>query len=116
MTHVSNEQMMEVQGWLCERQDDGLTFWVGPMSKVRIRRLNYIHDLNLVHEIEAGLPEMERTHYLNLLANEVVENDDDNMDVGFDGLSYIGSFMVVCATAQQKCDALFPILLERSKR
>jgi hypothetical protein len=114
MTHVSNEMMAEALGWYID--DEG--FWINPQPRT-ISGHDIVHeyttDLNLVHGIEVGLPEMERTHYLNLLANEVVENDDDNMGVGFDGLSCIGSFMVVCATAQQRCNALYPILLERSK-
>jgi hypothetical protein len=112
--NVSNEMMMDVQGWRIYIPKEGM--WINDDERAVRPLWDCIHDLNLVRRIEAGLPEMERTHYLNLLANEVVENDDDNMGVGFDGLSYIGSFMVVCATAQQRCNALYPILFERNKK
>jgi hypothetical protein len=105
--NVSNEQMMEIQGWLCERQDDGLTFWVGPMSKVRIRPFNFTTDLNLVHEIEAGLSNEEWVDYLSSFYE--VSNTQYPEEIAYrKALRH--------ADAQTCCDALYPILQERSKR
>lgn len=106
--NVSNEQMMEIQGWLREQQDDGLIFWVGPMSKVRIRPLNYIHDLNLVYEIEAGLSGEEWREYLHSFVSPASAE-------GYDYERFTVYKALRHADAQTCIDALYPILLERSK-
>jgi hypothetical protein len=61
MTHVSNEMMMEVMGWsriISQNKNDlycGAQVWVREGDVRCVEAKDYTHDLNLVHEIEAGL-------------------------------------------------------------
>lgn len=66
--HVSSEQVMELVGWVREPQDDGTCIWVGPMTKIRIRPLDYIHNLQLVHDdLESRLTDEERRKYVDAI-------------------------------------------------
>jgi hypothetical protein len=107
MTHVSNEQMAEALG---AKYDQPSRLYYIPLKRgcrnYYINGIpNFTHDLNLVHEIEETLDDSERERYVNNLYKLMA------------GVSRITSktWYLLSATEQQKCDALYPILQERSK-
>jgi hypothetical protein len=111
MTHVSNEMMMDVQGWRIYIPKEGM--WINDDERAVRPLWDCIHDLNLVHEIEAGLSGEEIVDYIYNLHKELgiyVREDECMWTLHFRDL-----LKLLNADAQTCIDALYPILLERSK-
>jgi hypothetical protein len=115
MTHVSNEMMMLVMGWeKCSLSFQGELIgdvWMKANEHGTSEPPDITHDLNLVHGIEAGLTDGEWADYMDdlLLSSGIFYSENNKGE-------YTEDRTLVHATAQQKCDALFPILQERSKK
>lgn len=126
--HVSNEQVAEAIGW--KRKNDCLIankdfmqthkylldgecsffkhketgdYWFSEVPR-------WTTDLNLVREIENTLTESEWDLYIM----RGVLPDGKRKILNITPTEYLDNFRLVCnATAQQKCDAIFPILQAR---
>jgi hypothetical protein len=108
--HVNNEQMAEAQGWRFDKVNNTYYELLGAGMRNEYGRPDYTHDLNLVREIENTLTDAEWDAYIM----RGVLPDGKRKILNITPTEYLDNLRLVCsATAQQKCDAIFPILQAR---
>lgn len=101
---VTIADIAEALGWIRDGRD-----LISPDGKLLNIIPDYIHDLNLVHDLEGMLTDAEWGNYIMLLHDIIpmIYDEDDDW-------KYLRLFM--SATAQQKCNAIYPIFEARKAR
>ena len=106
---ITNSMMAEVQGWTSHTMNGNIIGWYDKSDSF-VGNPDFIHDLNLVHGIEAGLTDEEWIEYIHKLCRQISRPEHRELyRVEWDR-------ELVNATALQKCTALYTILLKRKEQ